>query len=150
MAKAQNGDTVKVHYSGRLGTGVIFDTSEGAEPLEFKIGEGTLIQGFEEAVMGMSPGESKTVEIPPEKGYGLYREDKVFQMDRKDLPEDIVPAEGMTLEVCASNGVSVPVQITEMLGETITLDANHPLCEQTLIFDIKLLEIVEPGKEQGQ
>ncbi len=150
MAQAKNGDKVKVHYSGRLSTGVIFDTSEGAEPLQFKIGEGTLIQGFEEAVVGMSPGESKTVEIPPEKGYGLYREDKVFQMERKDLPEDIVPAEGMTLEVCASNGVSVPVQITDMVGDTITLDANHPLCEQTLIFDIKLLEIVEPGKTEGQ
>jgi len=150
MAQAKNGDKVKVHYSGRLSTGVIFDTSEGAEPLQFKIGEGTLIQGFEEAVVGMSPGESKTVEIPPEKGYGLYREDKVFQMERKDLPEDIVPAEGMALEVCASNGVSVPVQITDMVGDTITLDANHPLCEQTLIFDIKLLEIVEPGKTEGQ
>ncbi|HNQ54604.1 MAG TPA: FKBP-type peptidyl-prolyl cis-trans isomerase, partial [Methanothrix sp.] len=97
MIQAKNGDTVKVHYTGRIDTGVIFDTSEGADPLQFKIGEGTLIQGFEEAVVGMSPGESKTVRIPPEKGYGLYREDKVFTMDRKDLPEDIVPAEGMAL-----------------------------------------------------
>ncbi|HOU70539.1 MAG TPA: peptidylprolyl isomerase [Methanothrix sp.] len=150
MAQAKKGDMVKVHYSGRLGTGVIFDTSEGFEPLQFKIGEGDLIQGFEEAVVGMSPGQSKTVEIPPEKGYGLYREDRVFQMDRKDLPEDIIPAEGMTLEVCASNGVNVPVQITDIAGDTITLDANHPLCEQTLIFDIQLLEIVEPGKTEGQ
>lgn len=143
MTQAKKGDTVKVHYSGKLDTGFLFDTSEESDPLEFKIGSGTLIAGFEEAVVGMSPGESRTVQIPPEKGYGLYREDRVFRMDRKDLPEDIVPAEGMTLEICASNGVNVPVQITEIDGDTITLDANHPLSEQTLTFEIKLLEIVE-------
>ena len=94
----------------------------------------------------MSTGEKKTVHIPPEKGYGLYRDDRVIKIDKKDLPEDIVPAEGMTLEICASNGVMVPVQITEIEGSTITLDANHPLSEQTLIFEIELLEIVS-GKD---
>jgi peptidylprolyl isomerase len=143
MAQAKNGDTVKVHYSGKLDTGVLFDTSEGSDPLEFKIGSNSLIAGFEEAVVGMSPGESKTVYIPPEKAYGRYRDDRVFKMDKKDLPEDIVPAEGMALEVCASNGVAVPVQITEIEGSTITIDANHPLSEQTLTFEIKLVEIVE-------
>lgn len=144
------GDTVKVHYSGKLGTGVLFDTSEGSDPLQFELGSGRLISGFEEAVVGMSPGESKTVNIPPEKGYGIYREDRVFKIDKKDLPEDIVPAEGMTLEVCDSNGVMVPVQITEIEGNTITLDANHPLCELTLIFDIKLVEIVKSQDANGQ
>ena len=143
MAQAKNGDTVKVHYSGKLDTGVLFDTSEGSDPLQFELGSGCFIPGFEEAVVGMSPGESKTVRIPPEKGYGLYREDRVIKIDRKDLPEDIVPAEGMTLEVCASNGVMVPVQITEIKGDTVTLDANHPLSEQTLDFEIKLVEIVK-------
>ena len=142
MAQAKNGDTVKVHYNGRLYTGVLFDTSEGSDPLQFEIGSGHLISGFEEALIGMSPGEKKTVHIPPEKGYGLYREDRVIKIDKKDLPVDIVPAEGMTLEICASNGVMVPVQITEIEGSTITLDANHPLSEQTLIFEIELLEIV--------
>ena len=146
MAQAKNGDTVKVHYNGRLGTGVLFDTSEGSDPLQFEIGSGRLISGFEEAVIGMSPGEKKTVHIPPEKGYGLYRDDRVIKIDQKDLPEDIVPAEGMTLEICASNGVMVPVQITEIEGSTITLDANHPISEQTLIFEIELLEIVS-GKD---
>ncbi|MDD4163506.1 MAG: peptidylprolyl isomerase [Methanothrix sp.] len=150
MAQAKMGDTVKVHYSGKLGTGVLFDTSEGSDPLQFELGSGRLISGFEEAVVGMSPGESKTVNIPPEKGYGIYREDRVFKIDKKDLPEDIVPAEGMTLEVCDSNGVMVPVQITEIEGNTITLDANHPLCELTLIFDIKLVEIVKSQDANGQ
>lgn len=143
MAQAKIGDTVKVHYNGKLYTGILFDTSEGSDPLEFEIGSGCLIAGFEEAVVGMSPGESKTVQIPPEKAYGMYRDDRVFKIDKKDLPEEIVPAEGMTLEVCASNGVAVPVQITEIQGSIITLDANHPLSEQTLTFEIKLVEIVE-------
>lgn len=146
MAQAKEGDTVKVHYNGKLDTGVLFDTSEGSDPLEFKIGSGNLIPGFEEAVIGMSPGEKKTVKIPPEKGYGLYRDDRVIKVDKKDLPGDIVPAEGMTLEICASNGVMVPVQITEIEGSTITLDANHPLSEQTLTFEIELIDIVVDEK----
>lgn len=147
MTQAKMGDTVKVHYSGRLDTGVLFDSSEGSDPLQFELGSGCLIAGFEEAVVGMSPGESKTVQIPPEKAYGKYREDRVIKIDRKDLPEGIVPAEGMTLEISASNGVMVPVQITEIDGSTITLDANHPLSEQTLTFEIKLVEI---AKSQAQ
>lgn len=143
MAQAKIGDTVKVHYSGKLDTGVLFDTSVGSEPLLFELGCGNLIAGFEEAVVGMRPGESKTVQIPPEKAYGRYREDRVFKIDKKDLPEDIVPAEGMTLEVCAANGVMVPVQITEIERSTVTLDANHPLSEQTLTFEITLVEITK-------
>ena len=150
MAQAKMGDTVKVHYNGKLDTGVLFDTSEGSDPLQFELGSGCLIPGFEEAVVGMSPGESKTVIIPPEKAYGRYREDRVIKIDKKDLPEDIVPAEGMTLEVCASNGVMVPVQITEIEGSTVTLDANHPLSEQTLTFEIKLVEIVKSQEAEGQ
>jgi peptidylprolyl isomerase len=143
MAQAKNGDTVKVHYSGKLDTGVLFDTSEGSDPLQFELGCGCLILGFEEAVVGMSPGESKTVHIPPEKAYGRYREDRLIKIDKRDLPEGIVPAEGMTLEVGASNGVMVPVQIVEIEGSTVTLDANHPLSEQTLTFEIRLVEIAQ-------
>jgi FKBP-type peptidyl-prolyl cis-trans isomerase 2 len=150
MAQAKMGDTVRVHYNGKLDTGVLFDSSEGSDPLEFELGSGRLIQGFEEAVIGMSPGESKTVQIPPEKAYGRYRDDRVIKVDKKDLPPEIVPAEGMTLEVCASNGVMVPVQITEIGDTTITLDANHPLSEQTLTFEITLVAIVEKQEATGQ
>jgi len=143
MPKAKAGDTVRVHYTGKLEPGVPFDSSRGEEPLQFKIGEGRLIPGFEEAVIGMAPGETKTVRIPPEKGYGRYREDKVITFDRKDLPEEIVPQIGMTLEFCASDGQMVPVQITDLTETTVTLDANHPLAEQNLIFEIELVEIVE-------
>jgi len=150
MAQAKMGDTVKVHYRGKLDTGVLFDSSEGSDPLVFELGSGCLIQGFEEAVIGMNPGESKTVQIPPEKAYGRYREDRVMKVDKKDLPPEVVPTEGMTLEVCASNGVIVPVEIKEVGDTTVTLDANHPLSEQTLTFEIKLVEIVEKPEEAGQ
>jgi peptidylprolyl isomerase len=143
MAQAKMGDTVKVHYTGKLKDGVPFDSSMGAEPLEIKLGSGRFIQGFEEAIVGMSPGDTKTVKIPPEKAYGRYREDRVISLDKKDLPEDIVPQEGMVLEICASNGTVVPVQITEVTESKVTLDANHPLVEQTLTFEIQLVEIVE-------
>jgi peptidylprolyl isomerase len=149
MTQAKIGDTVKVHYSGKLDTGVLFDTSEGSDPLQFELGSGCLIQGFEEAVVGMSPGESKTVIIPPEKAYGRYRDDRVIKIDKSNLPKDIVPAEGMALEVCAPNGVMVPVQITEIEGNTVTLDANHPLSEQTLTFEIKLVEIAQSKDTKG-
>jgi peptidylprolyl isomerase len=150
MAQAIMGDTVLVHYSGKLDSGILFDSSEGADPLEFELGSGKFIPGFEEAVVGMSPGESKTVQIPPEKAYGKYSEDRVIKVDKKDFPEEIVPAEGMTLEICDSKGIMVPVQITEISENTVTLDANHPLSEQTLTFEIKLVEIVKGREAKGQ
>ncbi|MGB4653261.1 FKBP-type peptidyl-prolyl cis-trans isomerase [Methanothrix sp.] len=149
MAQAKIGDTVKVHYTGKLSTGVIFDTSEGCDPLEFEIGSGAFIPGFEEAVIGMSPGESKTVQIPPEKGYGNYREDRAITMDKKDFPSDLVPVEGMNLEICISDGSYVPAQVTDVTETTVTLDANHPLVEQTLYFDIKLIEITRSKEPSG-
>jgi peptidylprolyl isomerase len=150
MAQAKMGDTVKVHYTGKLGTGVIFDTSEGSDPLEFEIGSGSFIPGFEEAVVGMSPGESKKVQIPPEKGYGNYKEDRAITMDKKDFPSDLVPVEGMSLEICTSEGTYVPAQITDVTETTVTLDANHPLVEQTLYFDIMLLEITKSKEKSAQ
>ena len=150
MAQAKIGDTVKVHYTGKLGTGVIFDTSEGCDPLEFEVGSGSFIPGFEEAVVGMSPGESKTVQIPPEKGYGHYRDDRAITLDKKDFPSDLAPVEGMSLEICISDDTYVPAQVTHVTETTVTLDANHPLVEQKLYFDIKLLEITKSKEPSGQ
>lgn len=142
MACAKEGDTVRVHYTGKFKDGMAFDSSAGADPLEFKIGSGRLIPGFEEAVIGMSPGESKTVDIPAEKGYGHYHDDRVIDVDLKDLPPEIEPEIGVTLEVCGPGGQTIPVQVTNIKGTTITLDANHPLAEQDLIFEIQMVEIV--------
>jgi peptidylprolyl isomerase len=143
MAQAKEGDTVLVHYTGKFKDGMAFDSSAGADPLEFKIGSGRLIPGFEEAFIGMSPGESKTVNIPVEKAYGHYHNDRVINVDLKDIPPEIEPEIGKTLEVCGPGGQVIPVQVTDIQGTTVTLDANHPLAEQDLIFEIQLVEIVE-------
>lgn len=143
MVQAKEGDVVLVHYTGKLTNGTAFDSSSGADPLEFKIGSGQFIPGFEEALIGMSPGESRTVSIPAEKAYGRYRKDRVITVDRKDLPAEIEPVIGMSLEVIGPNGQAIPVEITDIQGTAITIDANHPLAEQDLIFDIKLIEIVQ-------
>jgi peptidylprolyl isomerase len=150
MAQAIIGDKVLVHYSGKLDSGILFDSSEGSDPIEIELGSGKFIAGFEEAVIGMSPGESKTVQIPPEKAYGKYSKDRVIKVDKKDFPEEIVPAEGMTLEICDSKGIMVPVQVTEISENTVTLDANHPLSEQTLTFEIKLVEILKGQEAKSQ
>jgi len=147
MAQAKKGDRVKVHYTGRLDDGAVFDSSECGDcscestPLEFVIGEGNIIPGFEQGVLGMSPGESKTVVIPPAEAYGDRVEEVVATLNKSELPADLNPQVGHQLEVTMQNGESLPVMVTEVTEDTITLDANHPLAGKTLTFDIKLVEI---------
>jgi len=140
-ATAKTGDVVRVHYTGKLADGTVFDTSAGSEPLEFTLGEGKVIPGFEEAVTGMQVGESKTVTIPADEAYGQRRDDMVFKVERDDLPADIDPEVGMQLQMNQGDGSIAIVTITEVSETTITLDANHPLAGQDLIFDIELVEI---------
>jgi peptidylprolyl isomerase len=142
MAVAERGNTVRVHYTSKLKDGTPIDSSLGSEPLEFTIGDGRLIPGFEEAVIGMSPGETKIVAIPPEKAYGNYRDDRVITIGREDLPEDLKPELGMNVEIPDKDGCMVPAQIISISDAEITLDANNPLAEQTLTFEIKLIEIL--------
>jgi peptidylprolyl isomerase len=142
MAQAKKGDTVKVHYTGKLVDGTVFDSSLGREPLRFTIGEGQVIPGFEEAVTGMSPEESRTTEIPAEKAYGLHHEEMVMQVPRNQVPADIEPEIGQRLQVGTPSGQPVVVTITEVNEASITLDANPPLAGKDLIFDIQLVEIV--------
>jgi peptidylprolyl isomerase len=143
------GDTIEVHYTGKLDRGVPFDSSEGGVPLKFKVGEVKLIPGFEEAVLGMAPGETKVVNIPPEKAYGVYDENKVTTMNLADFPDDIVPEVGMPLQVCEPDGRVIPVQVTDIEKGVVTLDANHPLVDNMLIFEIKLLRIVDRSGSDG-
>jgi peptidylprolyl isomerase len=142
MAVAERGNTVRVHYTSKLKDGTPIDSSLGSEPLEFTIGDGRLIPGFEEAVIGMSPGETKIVAIPPEKAYGNYRDDRVITIGREDLPKDLKPELGMNVEIPDKDGCMVPAQIISISDAEITLDANNPLAEQTLTFEIKLIEIL--------
>jgi peptidylprolyl isomerase len=141
MTQAKEGDTVKIHYTGKLNDGTVFDTSEGRDPLSFTIGSGQVIPGFEEAVVGMAMEEKKNVTIPPEKAYGPRNEEMVISVPRNQVPPDINPETGQRLQMQGPNEQMVIVEITEVTAETITLDANPPLAGKDLIFDIQLVEI---------
>jgi peptidylprolyl isomerase len=141
MQQVKQGDTVKVHYHGRLTDGTVFDSSEGRQPLEFEVGRGRVIKGFDEGVKGMSVGEKKTVSIPADDAYGPRQEDMVIPFERKNFPPDIEPEVGMTLNMHSEDGNALPVVIREITPDTIMLDANHPLAGEDLIFDIELVDI---------
>ncbi len=141
MAQAKLGDTVKVHYTGKLDDGTVFDSSANGEPLEFTIGDGNIIPGFEKAVVGMSPGDSKTELIPVEQAYGEHREDMIVVIDRAQMPPEMEPEIGQQLQIQQQSGQAIPVVITDISDSEITLDANHPLAGEDLTFDIQLVEI---------
>ncbi|NIT61557.1 MAG: peptidylprolyl isomerase [Aliifodinibius sp.] len=145
MSKVKDGDTVKVHYTGTLTEeGTVFDSSEDREPLEFTLGEGKLIPGFEKAVVGMEEGDETTVEIESGDAYGQRREDLELEVAKSDLPDNIDPEVGMQLQMQQQeNGQAIPVQITAVEDEFVKLDANHPLAGKDLTFDIELVEIVD-------
>ena len=142
MAQAGTGDTVRVHYTGTLEDGSVFDTSSGREPLEFTVGSGQVIPGFEGAVDGMSPGESETVVIPAEQAYGPHREEMMLEVDRAQVPPELDPKVGERLEIKQQDGRSVPVTVTAVTEGQIILDGNHPLAGKALTFEIDLVEIV--------
>ncbi len=144
MAEVRKGDNVKVHYKGTLADGTVFDSSEGREPLEFVVGSGQVIQGFDEALVGMSTGESKVVEIPVDKAYGQRRDEMVMVVPMDQVPPDLNAEVGMRLEMGGANGEIVRVVVTEISEENITLDANPPLAGQDLTFAIELVEYSTP------
>jgi len=141
LSKVKNGDTVKVHYTGSLEDGSVFDTSQDREPMEFTLGSGQLIPGFEKAVEGMEKGESTKVTIPSEEAYGEPREDLIISVPRENMPDGVTPEVGMQLQVNQPDGQSIPVRITEIADEEVKLDANHPLAGKDLTFEIELMEI---------
>ena len=141
MANAKDGDTVRIHYTGRLTDGTVFDSSEDREPLEFTLGEGQVIPGFEEAVRGMEEGESKTTEIPSDNAYGPRRDDLELQMPRDRLPEDLDPSVGDRLQMRTQDGQTVEVLVTDVDDAGIRVDANHPLAGRDLEFDIEVVDI---------
>lgn len=141
MSQAKQGDKVSVHYTGRLNDGTEFDSSRDRSPLEFTIGEGQVIPGFEEAVVGMDVDESKTISIPAAEAYGDYRQEMVFKIERTELPPSLDPQVGQRLQKGESDGRNMVVTVVEVSEESITLDANHPLAGQVLTFDIELTAI---------
>ncbi|HSJ08634.1 MAG TPA: peptidylprolyl isomerase [Longimicrobiales bacterium] len=138
--KAKQGDTVQVHYTGTLDDGRVFDSSEGRDPLEFTLGSGQVIKGFDAAVEGMSPGDSRLVTIPAEEAYGARRDDLVAVVERSQFPDDMDPEVGQQLQV-SQDGQTYVVTVTDVDVESVTLDANHPLAGQNLTFELQLVSM---------
>ena len=141
MATATNGDTVHVHYTGKLDDGTVFDSSDGRDPLAFTVGSGQVVPGFEEAVAGMQVGDSKTVRIAPGDAYGERRDDLVLDVPTDQLPDGLEPEVGMELGLRGQDGQTMPVRVAAVGSDAITLDANHPLAGKTLTFDVELVSI---------
>jgi FKBP-type peptidyl-prolyl cis-trans isomerase 2 len=141
MQQAKKGDTVKVHYHGRLTDGSTFDSSEGRQPLEFEVGSGMVINGFDNGVIGMTKGEKKTINIPVEDAYGPKQDDLFMEFPKDRFPENMEPEVGMQLNMSNASGQNFPVVIAEVKEDAVILDANHPLAGQELVFDIELVEI---------
>lgn len=142
MQTVKSGDTVKVHYHGKLTDGTTFDKSEGREPLEFQVGSGMVIKGFDDGVTGMKVGDKKTIQIPVDEAYGPVNENMLVDFPKANFPPDMVPEVGMQLNMTSQDGQVIPVIITDIKEDSISLDANHPLAGQDLVFDLELVEIV--------
>lgn len=141
MTEAKNGDKVKVHYTGTLKDGSVFDSSKDREPLEFTLGAGNMIPGFEKAVIGMKVGDVNKAEIESEEAYGPRRDDRMIEVPKSQVPENIKPEKGMQLALQQPNGQPLPVIVADVKEESILLDANHPLAGKDLVFEIELVEI---------
>ncbi len=143
MKQVKEGDVVKVHYTGKLVNGEQFDSSVGREPLEFTVGAGQMIKGFDDAMPGMNVGEKKTINIAPEDGYGPRSEEAIIEFPKENVPADMKLEPGMPITLSNQDGQPVPVIVVEIKDDVIMLDANHFLAGEELIFDIELVEIAE-------
>jgi FKBP-type peptidyl-prolyl cis-trans isomerase 2 len=142
MPAAKTGDTVRVHYRGSLADGSVFDSSEGGEPLEFTLGRGQVIKGFDKAVLGMKDGDIRSVNIPPNEAYGPHHTDLMVTVPRAELPAGIDPEVGQQFEVQQDDGEPLVVRVAAMTDTTLTLDGNHPLAGETLTFRIEFVKVV--------
>ena len=142
MAQAKSGDSVRVHYTGKFADGEVFDSSVGKDSLQFVIGTGQLIAGFDRAVVGMQPGEAKTVTFGPEEGYGVQQDNLMFVVERHTLPAQLNPEVGERYQIRQGDGSPLAATVIAVSPESITLDGNHPLAGKDLTFEIQLVEIL--------
>jgi FKBP-type peptidyl-prolyl cis-trans isomerase 2 len=143
MQKVKAGDTIVIQYTGKLEDGTVFDSTEGKNPLEFTVGEGEVVPGLEQGVLGMSPGEKKTIIITPEQGYGPHLKERVCALDKKRIPDNFHPEVGQQLQMYRADGLPVMGTVVAISESTFTMDYNHPLAGKTLIFETTLIEILE-------
>jgi FKBP-type peptidyl-prolyl cis-trans isomerase 2 len=141
MSTVKTGDSVKVHYKGTLKDGQLFDSSEGRDPLELKIGEGMVIKGFDNALMNMTIGEKKSVTIPVEEAYGHKSDDMIIKMPKDQVPAEMDPKVGQELHLTDEGGNIIPVLVIDITATELILDANHPLAGEDLNFDLELISI---------
>jgi peptidylprolyl isomerase len=142
MAEAKQGDTVKVHYTVRLEDGTILGSTPNHKPLQFAIGGGEILPGFEQAIVGMNPGESKTVQVPADEAFGPHQEEMIVVVGRNRLPADLKPKAGESLLFRQEDGKTITVMVTDVSESSVTIDANHPLAGKDLTFDIQFIEIL--------
>jgi len=142
MTKADEGDTVRIHYSGKLTDGTLFDSSDGGDPLEFKIGENTIIPKLEASVAGMIVGDKATIDIKSAEAYGPRMDEAVQSVERSMIPDEVDLTVGGLLQATAPDGKQLILTVLEVKDEMVMLDGNHPLAGQDLVFDIELVEIV--------
>ncbi len=145
MATAQQGDEVEIEYIGRFEDGTVFDASEDQGAITFTLGGDAVIEGLQDLVEGMEPGETKVAEVPPEKAYGARRPDMVKEIDRAQFPDDMDPEVGTALRLRMDNGERVSAFVARITEDTVTIDANHPLAGHTLTFEVKLNKILDPA-----
>lgn len=142
MAAVKEGDMVKVHYTGKFDDGTVFDSSEDSTPMEFTVGKGEVFQRVDEGVIGMNPGETKTIRIPMEEAYGPHKEERIFEFDKTRAPEGFDPVIGQVVQMYRVDGLPVRATVIGKSETSFTMDCNHPLSGKDLIFDITLVEIV--------
>ena len=143
MSQVKENNTVKVNYTGKLSDGQIFDTSEGKEPIEFTLGQGRLIPGFEKGLIDMKLNEKKTITIAKEEAYGEVNKDLIQEVKKTELPQDMAPEVGMGLVSKSPDGQEMNLMVVEVRDESIVIDGNHPLAGKDLIFDLEVVEIKE-------
>ena len=143
MEQVKDGDVVRVHYTGKLTNGEQFDSSEGREPLEFTVGAGQMIKGFDDAMPGMTVGEKKTISIAADDAYGQKDEHAIIEFPKENIPKDMKLDVGMQLQLRNEQGQPFPVTVAEIKDDVVVLDANHMLAGKELVFDIELMEIVK-------
>jgi FKBP-type peptidyl-prolyl cis-trans isomerase 2 len=143
MERVKEGDTIVIHYTGKLEDGTVFDSSDGKHPLEFTVGEGEVVAGLEQGVIGMAPGETKTISIPAELAYGPRTEQRVCQLDKKRMPENFVPEIGQQLQMYRADGLPVMGTVIGISDTGYSMDFNHPLAGKTLVFETTVVEIAE-------